>query len=437
MKKSALIITIINGLVTALQIIGQIVVTRLFGAKLQLDAFISAVTIPTVLTSVIAATLSDAFLPIFKKRQITDGDNADKYFFRIAFIISIIILIVTISIDLFSTKLLTTLFGARGTGFVNMTNQLMKYMLYTLPFTLLGTFSKTYLFSKKQFFLPSVSYFLGSIVNLAIIIILSPQLGVISMVIGFIVSILLQFFITFPYSIRSYFLSSIWSMNLKEITNDISRLFLAWLPLIVISLILRFDAVISQSFSSRLPEGYIVYVNLATKLFSGLVGIMTIGILTVFFPHLVELIHTHNFEKAKLQVNKAKLYGFILTIGTVLIIIFIAPFFMRLLLTGGKFSKANVEILISIFPYFILPAIGWGINSIFFQPIIAIGKQHRLIPINIVAVGLSWVTAEFIYRQFGGLMAISIGLIVLMGTGIIGAEIIWRIESKKLYYNKP
>ena len=67
MKKSALTITIINGLVTAIQIVGQIVVAQLFGAKIQLDAFVSAVTIPTILTTVIAATLSDAFLPILKK----------------------------------------------------------------------------------------------------------------------------------------------------------------------------------------------------------------------------------------------------------------------------------------------------------------------------------------------------------------------------------
>ena len=126
MKKSALTITLINGFVTAIQIIGQIIVARLFGARIQLDAFVSAVTIPTILTTVIAATLSDAFLPIFKKKQIDNEDSANKYFFRIAFIISIMVFIITFGIDLFSTKLLGALFGVRGPGFVTLTGTLMK-----------------------------------------------------------------------------------------------------------------------------------------------------------------------------------------------------------------------------------------------------------------------------------------------------------------------
>ncbi|PIQ71852.1 hypothetical protein COV87_01055 [Candidatus Roizmanbacteria bacterium CG11_big_fil_rev_8_21_14_0_20_37_16] len=430
MKRSALTITIINGLVTAIQIVGQIVVARLFGAKIELDSFVSAVTIPTILTTVIAATLSDAFLPILKKKQIDNEENANKYFFRIAFIISIIILIITFGIDLFSTKLLTAMFGVRGPAFILMTDTLMKYMIYTLPFTVIGTFSNAYLYSKKQFFLPSIAYFLGSVINLTLIIILSPIIGIASMVVGFITAIILQFFLVFPYKIRSYILTSIKSINKKNIKQEMKFLFSSWAPLIISNLILGFGAILARYFSARLPEGYIVYVNLVIKLFAGLVGIMTIGIQTVFFPHLVELIHTNNFERAKLQVNKAKLYGFILTIGTVFIIIFIAPFFMRLLLTGGKFSSHNVDLLISLFPYFIIPGVGWGISQIFFQPIIAIGKQHILTLVNVLAVGLSWISATIAYRHFGAMMAISVGLIVLSFTGIIGAEIIWRKNFK-------
>lgn len=436
MKKSALIISVISGLVTAIQIVGQIVVARLFGAKIELDSFVSAVTIPTILVTVIAATLSDAFLPIFKKKQIADEDDANIYFFRITFITTIIVLAVTFVVDLFSIKLLSALFGVRGPAFVIMTDQMMRYMLYSLPFIVISTFTRAYFYCKKQFFLPSIASFLGSIVNLVLTIVLSSSIGIMSMVIGFIAAIILQFFIVFPYKIRSYILTAIKSISVKNLKQELLQLFLVWSPLIISTLVLGFNAVLARSFSARLPEGYIVYVNLVTKLFSGLVGIMTIGIQTVFFPHLVELIHTHNFKKIELQVKKAKLYGFLLTISTILVIVFIAPFFMKLLLTGGKFTGKNVDLLISLFPYFIIPALGWGTSQIFFQPIIAIGKQHLLTLVNIGAVCLSWISASYSYRQFGGMMAISVGLIVLVFTGIIGAEIIWQIEKKKLFLTR-
>lgn len=432
MKKSALAITLINGLVIAIQIIGQIIVAQLFGAKIELDAFVAAVTIPTILVTVIASTLSDAFLPNLKKEQIMNEERANKYFFKMAFLVGLIVLLITIGIDIFSAPLLNALFGARGEVFVLFTDKLMMYMLYTLPFAVLSTLFNSYLYSKKQFFIPSIASFVGSILNLGLIILLSPSIGITSMVIAFISAIALQVCIVFPYKIRVYMSSVFSSLGDGKTKSEVFKLFIAWSPLVISALILRFDAVLTRSFSARLPEGYIVYVNLVTKLFGGLVGIMTIGIQTVFFPHMVELVHTHNYLKAKQQVNKAKLYGILLSVGTIFIIVFTAPFFMRLLLTGGKFSGKNVEILISMFPYFIIPAIGWGIAQIFIQPIIAIGKQHLLTLVNIGAVCLAWLGATLAYNMFGGMMAISVGLIILSFTGIIGAEIIWKIQSKKL-----
>jgi len=435
MKKSALTITLINGLVTAIQIVGQIIVARIFGAKIELDAFVSAVTIPTMLTTVIAATLSDAFLPNLKKRQVKNEEESNIYFFRIVLLLSFIVLFVTIILDIFSIPLLNAIFGIRGESFVLFTDQLMMYMLYTLPFTVLGTLFNSYLYSKKKFFLPSIAYLGGSILNLLLIVLLSPSIGIVSMVVGFTSAIILQLFIVFPYKISSYLFSAFKSISDKSTSKELPLLLIAWLPLVVSSIILRFDAVLTRSFAARLPEGYIVYVNLVTKLFAGLVGIMTIGIQTVFFPHLVELIHTNNFKKAEGQVNKAKLYGLVLSVGTILFIFFIAPFFMRLLLTGGKFSGKNVEILISLFPYFLLPAVGWGVGQIFFQPIIAIGKQYLLTMVNVLAVFLAWLSANYTYGIFGGMAAISVGLIVLAFTGIIGAEIIWKMEAKRLQKN--
>jgi putative peptidoglycan lipid II flippase len=432
MKKSALTITIINGIVTGIQIVGQIIVARLFGAKIELDGFVAAVTIPTMLTTVIAATLSDAFLPTLKREQIKNEEKANIYFFKIAILLGIIVLFVTVGIDMFSVPLLSALFGVRGEVFVFFTDRLMMYMLYTLPFTVVATLFNSYLYSKKQFFMPSLAYLAGSILNLSLIIFLSPSIGITSMVIAFIAAILLQILIVFPYKIGRYISLALSDLGKPSTVPELMYLFIAWSPLIVSSLILRFDAVLTRSFAARLPEGYIVYVNLVTKLFGGLVGIMTIGIQTVFFPHLIELIHTQNYKKAESQVNKAKLFGTLLTVGTICVIVFIAPFFMKLLLTGGKFSGKNVDLLISLFPYFIIPALGWGISQVFFQPIIAIGKQYILTGVNILAVLLSWLSATYVYSRFGGMPAISVGLTVLSFTGIIGAEIIWQIEKKRL-----
>ena len=431
MKKNAGMVSIIIGVVTGIQIIGQIVVARFFGARMELDAFVSAVTIPTVLTTVIAGTLNDAFLPLLKKHQLKSEDEGNTYFVKIVLLMTLILLVVCILIQLFSVSILHSLFGSRGSSFILFTDELMKWMIYTLPFTLIGTFSTSYLYSKNKFINSSLAYLIGSILNLSIIIAFSPVLGIWSMVLAFIAAILIQLFVTFPFNTFKYVSNSFVLLFSKETLTEFKILLLSWIPLIISSLAVRFDNILIRSFAARLPEGFIVYTNLVSKLFSGLVGIMTIGLQIVFFPHLLDLVHAKDFKSAKQKVQKAKLYGSILTIAIILVIVYISPFFMRLLLTGGKFTGKNVEVLISLFPYFIIPAVGWGVSQLFFQPIIAIGKQYYLTILNVCAVAFSWIVATLIYPQWGGLLAISIGLIILSFTGILGAEIIWQLHLKK------
>lgn len=431
MKRNAGLISIVYGITTAIQIVGQIVVARIFGARVELDAFVSAVTIPTLLTNVIAGTFNNAFLPQLQKLQLIDEDKSVAYYFRTMIMLSGGMLGISIILDLLSPQLVGNLVGARGEQFVSQTDMLMRWMLYTMPFSLIGVFCSSYFYTKKKFVLPSLAYFIGSIANLSIIILLSEYMGIWSMVFAFIFAIVLQVAISFPYVLlrRIGSFSEMWTGNVR---NEMKVLLRAWAPLVLSMLALRYDGIILRTFAAQLPTGYITYTNLVFKLFSGLVGITMIGIQTVTFPHLVEIIQKKDIHFAIRQVNKAKIYTFILSLIVIGIIVFVSPFFMRLLLTGGKFTHENVEILISLFPYFVIPAIGWGMDSLFSQPITAIGKQHLMTGVNILAVFLAWGGATIANALFGGLYAISVGLIVLIFTGIIGAEILWRIERKKL-----
>jgi len=431
MKKNAGLVSAIIGIVTGIQIIGQIVVARIFGAQVELDAFVSAVTIPTILTTVIAGTLNDAFLPILKKKQQHHEEEGNVYFVKLVILLGIVSIGISMLLHLLSLPLINLMFGARGIAFSVLTNHMMVWMVYTLPFTLINTFGASYLYSKNKFMTASLAYLVGSILNLAIIILFSHVLGIWSMVVAFILAIIIQLIIVFPYHLTRY-VSAAFPLVWTSASYDEFIIFTkAWIPLIISSFAVRFDGILTRSFASHLPEGYIVYTNLASKLFSGLVGIMTIGLQIVFFPHLLDLVHSENLKDAKTKVFKAKLVGTLLTVAIILVIVFIAPFFMHLLLTGGKFSGKNVDLLISMFPYFILPAIGWGVSQLFFQPVIAIRKQHLLTVINVCAVGLSWLIASLTLQYAGGLTAISVGLTILTFTGIIGAETIWQIHLTK------
>lgn len=427
MKRSALNVSFIAGISTLFQIVTQIVVTRIFGAKLNLDIFLAAVALPTVVVSVIYGTLSDTFIPLVKQKK---PNQAISYVFSTACGLGIISLVFSIILYLFAKNIVILFFGARDNNFITQTTLYFKYMIFIIPPSPVITIFGSYLYSQKKFILFPFAQLIGTIANLLFIYVFAHQLGVMSLIIGFFISNLIPLPFVFPY--KNLNILSLFNFKVSKLAIfDVFMIFISWLPLIISSFALNTGTLIMRSFSANLKEGYIVYVNLASKLFSAGVGVATIGISTIFLPHLVDLLHSKETDRIKRQVFTAKLAAWVVSSAVIAFILLTAPFFMRLILVGGKFSRSNVDHLISIFPYFIVPAIGWGISQIYFQPLIAMRKQHILTILNICAAVLAWLSALLTKKFFGDLNAITVGLTILLFVGIIGAEVLWRIELKK------
>lgn len=429
MKKSAAFVSIIAGVSIFVQVIGQIIITRIFGAKVELDIFLAAVALPTVIVSAVYGTLSDTIIPLLKQQK---TDDKETYIISTAVVLGSISIVVSLILIFFSKEITMLFYGTQKGRFIEETAYYMKYLMLSLPLALVNTVFGAYLYSKKKFIIFPFAQLVGSIINLGIVYIFGPSLGVISLIIGFFASLIIQLpFILPPFKLSNFITFKPSYIQTFKVSN-LPTLLLSWLPLIISSFAMRTDILVTRSLAASLPEGYIVYVNLASKLFAASVGVMTIGIQTIFLPHLVDVIYSKQTNNIQRQVTKAKAAAWIVSIVVVGGIMLVAPYFMRLLLVGGKFTHANVEILISIFPYFIVPALGWGVSQIYFQPLIALRKQHLLLCLNIIAALLAWISSSLTHNIFGPLPAISVELIVILFTGIIGSEILWQKELKKL-----
>jgi len=90
-------------------------------------------------------------------------------------------------------------------------------------------------------------------------------------------------------------------------STKIGNLLFAWFPLIVGNFALRSDVLLVRSFGSQLPTGYLVYLNLITKIFSLAAGVTTIGIQIVLLPHLIDEIANKKYQAVITKVQKAKI----------------------------------------------------------------------------------------------------------------------------------
>jgi len=422
MMKKGFVVTAIFVASTFIQLISQIVITRIYGASLVLDTFLAAVAIPSIVVTVIYGTLNNVLIPILGEKQTKDPKRYESYFISLLFTLGILSLVVSIIVALFSYPLSNLLYPGKDSQFINTVSRQMSVLFFSIPFAVIATILGAYYYVKKHFYQFPVAQLFGSISNLCIIIVLYSIAGIWALITGFIINLIFQIVFVLPKQVS---LGHFKFINVKIIL-------FAWIPLIVGQFMLRSDTIIIRSYASYLPTGYIVYLNLISKIFSIATSVMTIGIQVLLLPHLVEYFAKQQHQKAIRAVNKAKIISIGMSIVVALSVALVGPFTINLLFKGGKFTSEDVRISSSLIPIFILPAIGWGISGVFFQPLLALKKYVAVGVISTLSFVLA-LLASFATNQFyGPLQAISVGLIVLLFTGIIGGEIIWQQNKKNL-----
>ncbi len=417
MKRKTLLVTIIFFLSTLIQVISNIVLTRLFGTSVDYSLFLAAVTLPTIIVTVIYGTLNDALLPVYGEKLVKDKENADDYFNKQLTTLTLLSIAIAILFNLLSPFIMVQLFGKSELSQPILIRMFMILNL-SIPFATFVTILGMRLYAQKQYTKFPLAQTIGSIVNLALVLILFKSFGAWGLVYSFVLNIIAQIFFVLP-------------KNIKLKIGNIAPMMSLWLPLVIGILALKSDGLIVRTFSAQLPAGYIIFHNLIYKVCSLSAGLITIGIQVLFLPNIIERLARKDYVKTKELVNKVKIVAIILSIILALSIYFIAPVFIKLLFVGGKFTLEDYSRAVVLIPYYLIPVFGWGIISVFLQPLYAL-KKHMLVGIlNLFCFAVAWIIATNVSHSSPSL-AISVGLSVLLLGSALGSEIIWQFSFNKL-----
>jgi len=427
MKKKSVIISLIFATNALILFLNQMAMTRIFGAKLDLEIFLAAAALPSLIITALYASLNDAFLPLYGQKRAKDRKGADVFFLSSLVTMALIFFAFSLLMIILSPFLARLMYRARGGEFIQNTAFQMRYLFLALPLAAIASLFGSFDYAHKKFFRFPIGQLSGNLLILTMTVFTAKFFGIWAMVASFILSIALQILIVFPKRFR----------RIKFNFQGQKKLFLAFLPLVAAFFFFRSENIIIRSLASFLPQGYLVYLNLTSKFFALAAGITTIGIQILLLPHLVDFFNNHSQIKRGIRlVKKAKIISLTATLFISLAVFLIAPLVIHLLFVGGKFSRQDAQTAISVLPLFIIPAVGWGSYPVFFQPLIALNKQNQVAIISFLALAAGLITAYLAKISLGPLAAISSSLTVLLLTGIILSEILWQKEKKILLAKK-
>jgi putative peptidoglycan lipid II flippase len=323
----------------------ELLLARLFGAGMAMDAFKVAFRIPNLLRDLFAeGALSTAFVTVFSKKTAT-GDDASAWALanKVATLASVVLSLVV----LLGISLAPLLVGQLAGGFAPEKAALTVLLTQIMfPFILLVSLSALVmglLNAKDVFGAPAMasSFFnIGSIVGgVALAYFLDPQFGpkaLVGLSVGTLIGGAAQLFAQFPalhrvgYRFRPDFR---WG---DEGVRNVLRLMG---PAVIAASAVQINVMINSKFASHIPgDGPVSWLDYAFRLMQLPLGLFGVAIGTVTLPLVAR--HAANADTPALRSTLARglRLGLLLTVPSTLGLVFLADPIISLIYESGKFD---------------------------------------------------------------------------------------------------
>jgi putative peptidoglycan lipid II flippase len=349
--QSTLILTSSSILRIAIVFAQQMVLAAAFGARMEMDAFLAATTIPTLIMGVLIEQLTVTLIPIAIKYRIKNGKAESSLvvssFINMAFIVlGILVLIGVIGSD-WIIRLTVPGFGT-GTEVFALTATLFRALLPSAIFSGLAGLLTGVFYAERRYVLASVASILNCLATLIVTIALVGSLGIMSAVAGLLIGSLLQFSVLFLALLKrkQYF------FRIDYRHPGVLTVIRITMPLIGAALLYKASPVVDRFIASGLPEGSIAYLGYAFRIVNTLLILVTQGIAVSFFPILSERAASDDMQGMRrvLSSGVEALTFVIAPIATVLAV-FGKPAIQLLLERGAFQNEATVATTAAILCY--------------------------------------------------------------------------------------
>ncbi|MGL6107386.1 murein biosynthesis integral membrane protein MurJ [Romboutsia sp.] len=272
----------------------ELALTYVYGATGPADAYITAVSIPTILFASVATALATTFIPIFYEVDKIDGRERSIKFTNNVFNILVILSTMIAIIGFIFAEPLVKVFAMNFSGEkLILAVSFTRIMIFGLIFIALSYIMTAYLQISGNFTIPGM---IGFPYNIFIIggIILSANGNINIMAIGTLIAMSSQFLFQLPFAIKNGY-RYIPYINIKD--QYIKKMLGLIIPVFIGVGVNQINSIVDRSLASTLGDGFITILNSANRLNGFVVGIFIVTIASVIYPALSKLSNDDDKEK--------------------------------------------------------------------------------------------------------------------------------------------
>ena len=422
--RSAAIITIFS--FSSQLVLGgvQLIAAAKFGAGSDMDAFLSASTLPQFVISVLLGSLSFVFIPFFVEYAVK-GDEERAYRLSVGlFNISMLLLgaICVIGI-LFSRQILivTNPGLAAETLDVSVRISMVTWptVMATGAFTLLSSIYQ----AKRNFAWQAMVPLIGAVVNLALLLLLAPKLGIIGLALATTTGVVIQVFLLW----RVFAEKNRYHFRLYWDEDGLRKIIYVTLPLVLVAIVTKFTPLIDRYLASEMHEGAISQLSYAFKILTLVSVLISTGISTVIFPRMAADASNTDMGALGSTMSLGLRIMWAVTAPVIAIGIALALPAITFLFNHGAFSMQDSVAVSDLFKIYLIALGGMSLGAITGKGFYAM-KDTKTLAIFGALEAIAYVAyTAYLAGRFGQ-AGIAIGYVIYFSGSLVWQLIVLRLR---------
>lgn len=368
---------------TMLGFMREVVSARYYGTRWEMDTFLAAATIPTILFGVFNGALVSALVPTFSEYLAHRKEEEAWRLASTTLNLLAIVLTTCAVIGFFTARWYVPViahgFPAPQMGVaIRMTRWLMPSIVAVSLSGVLSAMLNAY----HRFRAAALIGVVVNVVTIACVVLLTHGMGIYALVVGTVLGLTAQMIVQLP----SFLSIGRYRLIIDLHHPGLKKIWLLLGPIIVGSAAGQLALFFDRFFASTLAPGYIAGMNYATKLVNFPQQIFAAAIATVIFPLLAAQFARENRRGvARSVVTGLRLVNFI-TIPSACALIVLAHPMVQALFERGTFQASATDLTAGLLPYAAIGLIALAANVVLTRCCFACRETMWPVTISVVTV---------------------------------------------------
>ncbi len=417
MKRTVLMIMAVTLLSKIIGFGRELLLSYLYGASNISDAYIIAITIPSVLLGFIIYSIATIYIPLYTRIQSNKGiGEADKYTSNLINILSLILTIILI-LSIVIAEPLVKIFasGFKGTT-LDLAVNFTRISILSIYFIFLWKLFSAYLQIKNSFFITSIIGIPNTII-IAIALLASTKISIYVLPLAIVLGAVLQFIILIPFVLKKGYRHKIF-FNFKD--DNIKKMGKMSLPVILGLSVNEINVLVDRTIASRIIEGGITALNYARYIDDFVIAIFVLSITTVIFPNISRLAAMNNLNAIKENLRESfTLLNIIIIPASVLFMLFSNPI-IALVYKRGAFDLAALNLTSSALFFYSIGMLGVSLRTVLSKFFFSLKDTKTPNITAFIALIINIILNIILSRYLGiGGLALATSIAAIFSTGLM------------------